>query len=108
MHEIDCRNCGGEGIMNERGLCPLCESLAEIARNNLEGAARSKRQPPKKCPPCETCGGPTCPVLLNPTGKWQFICSTGLQCRWCLECRKEHRCDEPCPREGLTSSSLLQ
>jgi len=34
--------------MSARGLCPICESLAGIARKNLEGAAKSKRKPPKK------------------------------------------------------------
>jgi hypothetical protein len=105
MNETDCRICHREGIMSARGLCPFCESLAEIVKKNLDGAARSKRKPPKKCPPCSTCGVTMKPVLFRPDGRWTFYCDNGLGCRWCTECNREHLYNEPCPREELLRSS---
>jgi hypothetical protein len=105
MHETDCRICHCEGIMSERGLCPCCESMAEIVRKNLEGAAKSKRKPPKRCPRCPTCRVTMKPVLFRPDGKWDFYCDNGLGCRWCLECNRLHPWNEPCPFEDLADSS---
>lgn len=107
MHETDCRICHREGIMSARGLCPFHEALADIVLKNLEGAAKSKRKPPKQCPPCETCGVPMKPVLFRPDARWSFYCDNGLGCRWCAECKRIHPYNEPCPREGLADSSHL-
>ncbi len=63
MKETDCRISHREGIMSERGICPHCTRLAEIARKNIEGAARSKRKPPRYPPLCKECGDPIKPVL---------------------------------------------
>ena len=84
--------------LSEGGLCPFCESLAEIARRNIEGAANSKRKPPKRRPKCRTCGVPMEPVLWRPDAKWDFYCDNGIGCRWCWPCEKIHRFDELCPR----------
>jgi hypothetical protein len=97
MNETDCRVCHSEGIMSERGLCPLCDELAEIARKNIEAAARSKRKPPKRCPKCTDCGGPTEPVLGRPEAEWDFICING--CYGCAECLKVYRYDQTCPHD---------
>jgi hypothetical protein len=108
MRETDCRICHSEGFMDERGLCPCCAAMAEIVRKNLEGAEKSKRKPPKRCPPCPTCKVTMKPVLFRPDGKWTFYCDNELGCRWCDECECVHLWNEPCPREGLTSSSWVQ
>lgn len=97
MNETDCRVCHREGIMSERGLCPLCEELAEIVRKNLEGAPKSKLKPPKRCPKCKDCGVRMKPVLFRPEGPWTFYCVMG--CYGCPECMKVYRYDQTCPHD---------
>jgi hypothetical protein len=104
MNETDCRICHSEGIMSERGLCPCCEALAEIARKNLKGAARSKLKPPKRCPKCIDCGGPTRPVLFRPEGPWTFTCV--VECYPCRQCKKLFRGDETCPHDPRVKHSV--
>jgi ssDNA-binding Zn-finger/Zn-ribbon topoisomerase 1 len=94
--------------LSERGLCPRCEELAEIARRNLEGAARSKLKPPKRRQKCPDCGVPMVPVLFRPEGPWTFYCDNGLSCRWCVSCGKVHKFNELCPRPEPGLSKRVQ
>src|SRR5581483_2397432 len=68
---------------------------AAIVRENLEGARRTERTPPKRIVPCDDCGTPMAPVLFRPDGPWTWRCIKG--CYACTGCRRVHRFDENCP-----------
>jgi hypothetical protein len=97
MNETDCRVCRREGVMDERGICPRCAALVDIARKNIEGAKHSTLPPPTEIELCDDCGFPMKPVLSRPEGPWDFECIKG--CRWCTECETVHRFDQLCPSE---------
>ena len=96
MERLPCSVCGREsGRLNERELCPCCDELVEIARRNLEAAAKSTLPPPKRIPKCSDCGGPQKPVLFRIEGGWTFYCVSG--CHYCRECQTIHKAGTICP-----------
>jgi len=95
MRATKCRVClDASRELNEKGLCDRCDSLAEIVRRNLEGAAKSNREPPTQHPNCEYCGVEMKPLLLRPDGAWLHYCVTG--CHFCTGCDSFVRGDKKC------------
>jgi hypothetical protein len=100
-----CRVCREHVFLNAGQLCGWCEVRAEIVRQNLEGARKSKKKPPTKCPPCDDCGGPQAPVLFRPEGPWTFYCVRG--CYACNQCRQVYRYDQTCEHDRRLMKAVV-
>ena len=84
--------------LSKRGLCPVCEDLAELCRRNIEAAQSCGRKPPDPLPPCEICGGPTeDPILWRPDADWDCQCVKG--CYYCKTCERVVPSYETCPHD---------
>ena len=103
---LRCKICGRKGeYINGHVLCRGHAALVEIARHNLEGAAKSTLPPPKETPPCEDCGGPTTPILFRPEGPWTWYCTN--MCLVCPIHRKVHKRGEICT-ESTSGRGLIK
>jgi hypothetical protein len=90
-----CRVCLRPGSeLSDRGLCPHCEDMAQLVRERLDGAAKSKLKPPKRVVKCELCGTPMKPILFRPEGPWTHYCVKG--CYGCPGCLGVFRYDQTC------------